>query len=294
MTDLITSISRMPEAGETLAARSFAIDRGGKGANQAVAAARLGAEVMLVARVGDDVFGAETLRHLRATGLDTRHVQAVPGVPSGIATILVEPSGENRILIVPGANDHLLPPCIEAAAEDLGRCGLIVLQLEIPLETVYHVVAWASRAGIEVLLNPAPAAPGLDLARIAAATFLVPNRGELALLTGLPTGTRDEAEAAARSLLARGSRTIIVTLGADGALLVEAGGSRHVPAIPVTPRDTTGAGDAFVGAFAAHYVRSRDIPAAMDWAVRYAADSITRPGTQSAFADAATFASFRG
>lgn len=294
MTDLVTTISRMPGAGETLAARSFAIDRGGKGANQAVVAARLGADVMLVARVGDDVFGAETLRHLRETGLDASHVRSVPGVPSGIATILVEPSGENRILIVPGANDHLLPAGIEAAAGDLGRCALIVLQLEIPLETVYHVVAWASRAGIEVLLNPAPAVPALELSRIAAATFLVPNQGELALLTGLPTETRDEAEAAAQSLVDRGLRTIIVTLGADGALLVEAGGSRHVPAVPVTPCDTTGAGDAFIGAFAEHYVRSRDIPAAMDWAVRYAADSITRPGTQSAFADAAAFAAFRG
>lgn len=293
MTDLVTYIDRMPEAGETLAAPSFAIGHGGKGANQAVAAARLGADVMLVARVGDDVFGTDTLAHLSATGIDTRHVRAVPGTMSGVAPIFVEPSGENRILIIHGANDRLLPADIDAAATDLRGCGLILLQLEVPRETVYHTLAWAAREGIEVILNPAPAAPDLEIDRVLDATFLIPNQTELALLTGMPATSRAEAESAARSLVARGLAAVIVTLGSDGALLVRDGPSQHVPAVPVEPRDTTGAGDAFVGAFAQHYAAHRDVVAAMRWGAAYAADSITRPGTQASFAGAKEFAAFR-
>lgn len=293
MVDLVTYIDRMPEAGETLAAPSFSMGHGGKGANQAVAAARLGGDVMLVSRVGDDLFGEGTIRNLQESGIDARHVRAVPGTQSGVAPIFVEPSGENRILIVKGANEHLLPADVEAAAEDLRRCSLILLQLEIPLETVYHTIDWATREGIEVLLNPAPATPELDVGRVLAATFLVPNQTELAIMTGLPTATREEVERAARVLVEKGVRTVIVTLGAEGALLVTAERVRHVPPVTVRPRDTSGAGDAFIGAFAQHYVHSRDIEAAMAWGATYAADSITRPGTQKAFADAAGFEAFR-
>jgi len=293
MVDLVTYTDRMPEAGETLAAPSFLMGHGGKGANQAVAAARLGADVMLVSRVGDDLFGEGTLRNFREVGIDARHVRAVPGTQSGVAPIFVEPSGENRILIVKGANDRLLPADVDEAAEDLRQCGLILLQLEIPLETIYHTVAWAWREGIEVLLNPAPAVPELDVERVLGATFLVPNQTELTILTGLPADTPAQAEAAARSLVARGIRTVIVTLGAEGALLVGDGPAVHVPSVPVWPHDTSGAGDAFIGAFAQHYVASRDVEAAMQQGAAYAADSITRPGTQKAFADTEGFAMFR-
>ena len=292
MVDLVTCIDRMPEAGETLAAPSFAMGHGGKGANQAVAAAKLGGNVLLVARVGDDLFGSGTLRHLAGLGLDTRHVRPVPGAQSGVASIFVDPAGENRILIVPGANARLRPADVDEAAADLATCDLIVLQLEVPLDTVYHAVEWAARRGIEVLLNPAPATPGLDIERIRSVAFLVPNQTELALLTGLPAGTRAEAAAAARILVARGPRAVIVTLGADGALLVGEGPPVHVPAVPVRALDTTGAGDAFIGAFAQRYVATHDTAAAMAAGARYAADSVTRPGTQSAFADAAGFAAF--
>ncbi|MCI0756944.1 ribokinase [Teichococcus vastitatis] len=293
MVDLVSYIDRMPEAGETLAAPSFAMGHGGKGANQAVAAARLGAEVLMVSRVGEDLFGEGTIRNLRELGIDTRHVWAVPGQQSGVAPIFVERSGENRILIIKGANEHLLPADVGAAAADLRQCGLILLQLEVPLDTIYHTIAWAAREGIEVLLNPAPAVPELDVSRILAASFLVPNQTELAILTNMPTDTPAQAEAAARSLVARGLRTVIVTLGADGALLVTDGPAVHIPPVRVQPHDTTGAGDAFIGAFAQHYVRSRDVAAAMRWGAAYAADSITRPGTQKAFADLATFQRFR-
>ncbi|MFC3127665.1 ribokinase [Pseudoroseomonas globiformis] len=292
MVDLVTYIDRMPEAGETLAAPAFSMGHGGKGANQATAAARLGGDVMLVSRVGDDMFGEGTIRNLARSGIDVTHVRAVPGAQSGVAPIFVEASGENRILIVKGANDRLLPEDVDAAAPELSRCGVILLQLEVPLETVYHTIAWAARQGIEVLLNPAPAVSGLDVERIVDATFLMPNQTELAILTGLPTGSRSEAEVAARSLVARGVRNVVVTLGAAGALLVGREEAVHVPAVPVKPVDTSGAGDAFIGAFAQHYVVSRDVPAAMGWGARYAADSITRPGTQKAFADEAGFRTF--
>ena len=293
MVDLVTYTDRIPAAGETLAGRSFMMGPGGKGANQAVAAARLGADVMLVSRVGDDMFGGGTIRGFQEAGLDVRHVRAVPGISSGVATIFVEPSGENRIVIAGGANDCLLPEDVDAASAHLKECSLILLQLEIPMETTYHTIEWAKREGIEVLLNPAPAVQDLDLSRILHATFLVPNQTELAILTGMPTETRAEVEAASRSLVAHGLKAVIVTLGADGALLVREGPSVHVPSVKVTPVDTVGAGDAFIGAFAEHYVRSRDLVAAIEWGVRYAADSITRPGAQKAYADAEAFARFR-
>jgi ribokinase len=292
MVDLVTYVDRMPGVGETLAAPRFEMGAGGKGANQAVAAAKLGSHVVMVSRVGDDVFGQNTLRNFRDLGIDARHVRAVPGVSSGVAPIFVEPSGENRILIVKGANDHLLPADFDEAAEDLLRCDLVLLQLEIPLQTVYHAIAWAARHGREILLNPAPATPDLDLDRVRAAAFLVPNQTELGLLTGLPTVTPEQAEAAARRLIDKGVGTVIVTLGADGALLVGAGPAERIAPVPVTPRDTTGAGDAFIGSFAHHYVQSRDVVDALRWASCYAADSITRPGTQKAFADREAFEAF--
>ncbi len=288
MTDLVTYVERMPVAGETLAARRFAMGFGGKGANQAVAAAKLGSAVTMVGKVGDDAFGRDTLAHYARLGIDTRHVGVAPGA-SGVAPIFVEPSGENRILIVPGANNALAPADIDRAADDLLGCDLILLQLEVPLATVYHAIDWAVRRGKAVVLNPAPATPELELARIASVAFLAPNQTELAILTGMPTGTVAQAEAAARALLAAGLRRVIVTLGAEGALLVADGPATHVPPAPVTPLDTTGAGDAFIGSFAHFYARAGDTVAAMTQAARYAADSITKPGTQSAFATAAEF-----
>ncbi len=289
MVDLVTYVARMPDRGETIEAPSFEMGHGGKGANQAVAAAKLGADVVMVTKVGDDTFGDDTIAGLRGVGIDIRHVGKVAGRSSGVATILVEPSGENRILIVKGANDDLTPEDVERAAADLRACDLILLQLEIPVETVYAALAFGARHGIATLLNPGPALATLDVERIRHATFLVPNETELRILTGLPVESLDEVEAAARSLMARGIGTVIVTLGARGALLVEAGGSTKVPPVPVTPVDTTGAGDAFIGSFARYYVERRDVVAALNQAVRYAADSITRRGTQKAYATEAEF-----
>jgi ribokinase len=279
-TDLVTFVDRMPEAGETLGAQDFVILPGGKGANQAVAAARLGADVAMIGRVGDDPFGTSALQSLRAEGIDTEGVAVSAGVPSGVATILVETSGENRILIVAGANGLVLPSDVPDTA--LQAASLVVLQLEIPLPTVADVIARATALGVKVLLNPAPAA-SLDPDMLRGVTYLVPNRDELGRLTGLMVSRTDDIVAAARRLVRHGVGSVIVTLGGDGALLVTQARVAHVEAPKVSPVDTTGAGDAFIGCFAQTLVATGDVDAALARAVRYAADSVTRRGAQGSY-----------
>jgi ribokinase len=292
MTDLVTYITRMPARGETVEAPRFEIGPGGKGANQAVAAARLGSGVVMVSKVGDDVFGRNTLANFAAQGIDARHVGVVEGVSSGVAPIFVEPSGENSILIIKGANNHLLPADVDAAAADLLACELILMQLEVPLATIYHTVALATRHGRRVVLNPAPATRDLDLAKLRDVAFFTPNRGELSLLTGLPTDSLPQIEAASQRLLEGGIRTVIATLGQDGVLLVTPEGATHVPTVPVAPVDTTGAGDAFIGSFAHFLAGGCEVPQALHWAVRYAAHSVTGRGTQKSYGDMAAFRAF--
>jgi ribokinase len=289
MTDLITYVTRMPEPGETLDAPRFAMAPGGKGANQAVAAALLGSPVVFVACVGDDAFGAAARANLTSLGIATEHVRTVAGAASGVAPILVEPSGENRILIVRGANDALTPEDVARADAALRTCSTLVLQLETPLETVYAAIQRGVSLGLRVVLNPAPAVGNLDIERLRGIAYLIPNQSELSLLSGLPVATRDEVVAAARSLIARGIERIVVTLGADGALLVEAKETLHVPGVAVEAIDTTGAGDAFIGSFVHHLTSGHTTRIALERAVRYAADSVTKPGTQRSYATRAAF-----
>src|SRR5271165_6427192 len=219
MVDLITYVRRMPVMGETVEAPSFEMGHGGKGANQAVAAAKLGASVIMVTAVGDDMFADATIKNLASLGVDTTYVRRVAGKSSGVAPIMVEPSGENSILIVKGANADLSPADVDEAAEALKNCDLILLQLEVPLETVYAAIAFGKRHGVKTLLNPAPATTALDLKRIIDVDFFVPNETELAILAGMPVDSEAEIVAAASSLNDRGLKTIIVTMGARGALL---------------------------------------------------------------------------
>jgi len=291
-TDLVTYITRMPARGETLEAPRFEMGPGGKGANQAVAAARLGSQVLMVSKVGNDVFGRSLLANFEEQGVDTRHVSVVDSVSSGIATILVEPSGENSILIVKGANNHLLPPHIDTATADLLSCKLILLQLEVPLETIYHTVAMAKQHGRPVILNPTPATPDLDLSKLQDVAFLTPNRGELSLLTGMPTGSLTEIAAASQKLRDAGIRAVITTLGHEGALLVARDGVVHVPSVQVATVDTTGAGDAFIGSFAHFLAGGAEVKRALHWAVRYAAHSVTARGAQRSYGDLAAFRAF--
>ena len=292
MVDLITYIDRMPVQGETLEAPGFAMGCGGKGANQAVAAAKLGADVLMLSKVGDDMFADNTVANFQRFGIDTRYVQRVPGVSSGVAPIFVRADSHNSILIVKGANAHLLPADIEAAAADLRECTLIVLQLEINLDTVYHAIEFAHRHGIAVLLNPAPALAGLSREHLAHLDFLIPNESELALISGHVVDSPQSAQTAARSLVTSGIRHVIVTLGEHGALYVGEEGKFQVPGVRVEARDTTGAGDAFIGCFIHHWNRDRHIRQAMERAVAYSACSVMGLGTQSSYPDSETFNRF--
>ena len=293
MVDLITYIDRMPAQGETLEAPGFALGCGGKGANQAVAAAKLGADVLMLTKVGDDMFADNTLANFQRFGIDTRYVQRVPGVSSGVAPIFVQADSHNSILIVKGANAHLVPADIDAAAQALRECSLIVLQLEINVDTVYHAIEFGRAHNIPVLLNPAPALPGLSREHLAHLDFLVPNESELALITGQVVDSPASAHKAAQTLVADGIRHVIVTLGQQGALYVGEEGEFQIPGLSVAARDTTGAGDAFIGCFIQHWSRDRDIRAAMTQAVAYSACSVTGLGTQTSYPDATAFAEFQ-
>jgi len=293
MVDLVTYTDRMPRKGETIEAPEFSMGFGGKGSNQAVAAARLGADVLMLTKVGDDVFGPSTKQNYINNGIDARYVDIVPGASSGVAPIFVDSSAENCIFIIKGANAQLLPADVDKAAEDLKRCKLIVLQLEVPLETVYYAIEFGARHGIETLLNPAPAALDLDLSRCLKVSFLIPNETELATLTGMPTEDNDQIVLAARALIARGIKTVVVTMGKKGAMLVTADRHAFIPGCDrVKAVDTTGAGDAYIGSFAHFYVESGDLVTSLKKATLYAADAVTKPGTQKSYASAAEFAAF--
>ncbi len=290
--DLVTYVDRMPVWGETIAAPRFEMSHGGKGANQAVAAAKLGATVVMVSKVGDDMLGEGVLLNFERMGVDASHVQRVAGQSTGTATILVDKSGDNFILIVKGANGDLNPDDIERAGDDLKTCDLILLQLEVPLETVYAAIAFGKRHGVKTVLNPAPAVRDLDVAIARDASFLMPNETELAILTRMPVESEAEVAAAAQSLIGHGFEAVIVTLGARGALLAAREGVRRVAPVKVQAIDTTGAGDAFIGSFARYFAAGLDLDAALAQATRYAADSVTKRGAQKSFATESEFEAF--
>ena len=280
--DLTTFTDRFPRPGETVFGSRFQLGFGGKGANQAVAARRCGARVSMVARVGDDLFGPATIANFESQEIDTTHVHLTPGVASGVAPIFVDPAGQNRILVIKGANDHLLPRDIDDAADLLQRADCLVLQLEIPVETVYYTLRLAGQLGIRTVLNPAPG-QALDLAAIAAADYVIPNETEAEALTGMPVTTLEEARACADALLKRGVPRVIVTLGANGALCANRDGLDHVPGYGVDAQDTTGAGDAFIGSFAAFLLSGCSEREAVARANVYAALSTLGAGTQMSF-----------
>lgn len=292
MVDLITYTNQMPKAGETLEAPDFAIGCGGKGANQAVAAAKMGGCVMMVSKVGDDLFAPNTVANLKQQGVDTQFVTTAPGTSSGVAPIFVDDQSQNRILIIKGANQQLKPADIDAAAEGLKACQLIILQLEIPLETVYYAIDFARQHDIKVILNPAPAVANLDIDYACKCDFFMPNETELEILTGMPVGTDDEVIRAGQTLLKRGLKNLIITLGARGSLWMAGDTLHQVAPTSVKAVDTSGAGDAFIGCFAHTLVKTGDIPTAMAQASAYAACSVTGRGTQRSYPDAETFQRF--
>jgi len=286
--DLTTFTNQFPKPGETIFGQKFDLGFGGKGANQAVAARLCGAEVFMVARVGSDLFGPATIENLRKQGIDTSHVRQVEGLSSGVAPIFVEPNGQNRILVVKGANDALRPNDVDAAAETLKTVDCIVLQFEIPVETVYYTIAFARKHGIRCILNPAPAQP-VDMGALKDLDYFVPNENEAEAITGTPVKNVEDAKKCAEKLVADGIRRVIITLGANGSLLASCEGSEHVAPFAVHAVDSSGAGDAFIGSFAVFLGEGVPEREAVRRANLYAGLSTTGVGTQKSFYDRARF-----
>ncbi|HEV3511724.1 MAG TPA: ribokinase [Candidatus Sulfotelmatobacter sp.] len=286
--DLTTFTDRFPKPGETIFGQKFDLGFGGKGANQAVAARLCGAEVFMVARVGSDLFGPATIENFRKQGIDPTHVKQVDGLSSGVAPIFVEPNGQNRIFVVKGANDALKPADVDAAAEVLKSSDCIVLQFEIPIETVYYTITFARKHGIRCILNPAPAQP-VDTAALKDLDYFVPNESEAETIMRTGVKTVEEAKQCAANLLSAGIRRVIITLGANGSLLATREGTEHVLPFAVNSVDSTGAGDAFIGSFAVFLAEGVPEKEAVRRANLYAALSTTGVGTQKSFYDRARF-----
>jgi ribokinase len=286
--DMTTFTNQFPKPGETIFAQKFDLGFGGKGANQAVAARLCGAEVFMIARVGSDLFGPATIENFRKQAIDTTHVKQVDGLSSGVAPIFVEPNGQNRILVIKGANDALKPSDVDAAADTLKSADCIVLQFEIPLETVYYAIAFARKHNIRCILNPAPAQQ-IDLAALKDLDYFVPNEHEAESITAGSVKNIDDAKRSAEKLLAHGIRRVIITLGSNGSLLATREGSEHVPTFAVQSIDSTGAGDAFIGSFAVFLGEGVPEREAVRRANLYAALSTTGVGTQKSFYDRSRF-----
>ncbi len=246
-------------------------------------AARLcGASVGMVAKVGSDLFGPATIENFRSQGIDASHVCVADGVSSGVAPIFVEPNGQNRIIVVKGANDTLSPEDVDTAAPLLKKADTIVMQFEIPLRTVYHTVRFAEANGIRCIVNPAPAQP-VDFKEICGADYFIPNESEAEAITGMPVRSIEEAKKCADFLLQRGMRRVVITLGERGCLLAGSDGAELIPAFKVAAVDTTGAGDAFIGSFAVFLGEGVPEKEALIRANLYAALSTTAVGTQKSF-----------
>ena len=286
--DLTTFSDRFPKAGETIFGQKFDLGFGGKGANQAVASRLCGADVFMVARVGSDLFGPATIENFKKLGIDATHVRQMEGVSSGVAPIFVEPNGQNRILVVKGANDLLKPADVDAAANLLKTIDCMVLQFEIPLETVYYSVSFARKNNIRCVVNPAPAQP-IDMSALVGLDYFVPNESEAESITGMPVRNVDDAKKCAKKLLSGGVKRIILTLGANGSLLAGRDGMEHVAAFSVKSVDSTGAGDAFIGSFAVFLGEGLPEREAVRRANLYAGLSTTGVGTQKSFYDRARY-----
>lgn len=278
--DLVTRAERLPRAGETLAGDSFATVPGGKGANQAVAAARLGANVAMIGCVGDDAYGQQLRGALLAESIDCESVTAVAGVSSGVALIVVDASSQNAIVIVAGSNGRLTPEVMAAFDSKLAEAEVIICQLEVPMETVGYTLKRGRELGKIVVLNPAPATGPLPSSWLPLIDYLIPNESEATALTGVTVDSLATAELAAGKLLAAGAAKVIITLGVLGSLFADGRKFQHFPAPKVQAVDTTAAGDTFVGGFAAALAQGQSESEAIRFGQTAAALSVTRAGAQ--------------
>ena len=279
--DLVVRVPRLPAPGETLAGRELLLVPGGKGANQAVAVARMGQSVVLNGNVGDDGYGQTLLDGLRRNAVDVTAVAIKPACSSGLAFINVDDQGQNAIVILAGANGLLEPQDVTRHEALWTGARILITQFEIQMPTVEQAVRMAKQHGLTVILNPAPAAPMSAAQDVIAQTdYLILNETELEVLTGIRPTSHGDLELAGRRLLEAGARVVIVTLGADGAATVEPRSCEFVPAVRVDAVDTTAAGDAFIGAFAAALLRGEPLRACVAFANRAGALAVTRPGAQ--------------
>ena len=279
-TDMVVKAARIPAPGETILGGRFLMNPGGKGANQAVAAARLGGAVVFVAKVGDDLFGREAKSLFAKEGICTDYVLTDAVEPSGVALIMVDEKGENCISVASGANGTLTPGDVEAARGEIEKAGLILMQLETPVETVLRAAQWASAKGVPVVLNPAPACELPD-ALLKCLSLITPNESESQLLTGIQVSDETSAALAAKALCAKGVKSVVITMGAKGAFVYADGQGVLVPAFKVKAVDTTAAGDVFNGALAVALTEGHSLTVAVGFAAKAASVSVTRMGAQA-------------
>lgn len=279
-TDMVIKTAHLPVPGETILGGTFFMNAGGKGANQAVAAARLNGQVTFVTKIGDDVFGKKSIQLYNDEGVDTSYISVDNNLPSGVALITVDDNGENCIVVASGANAALNPADINNANMALGEASIILVQLEIPLETVKHIAGVAVKNNIQLVLNPAPACPLPDEI-LSAVSIITPNKKEAEMLTGCTITDMDTAMQAAKLLADKGIKTVIITLGAEGALILADDDYTIVPALSVSAVDTTAAGDIFNGALVVAISEQHSISQAVQFANNAAAISVTRLGAQA-------------
>ncbi len=276
-TDMVIKADHLPAAGETILGGTFFMNDGGKGANQAVAAARLGGNVMFVAKTGNDTLGQQAKEMFQNENINTSYILTDPILPSGVALIVVDKKGENSIVVASGANSSLLPDDLAEVRPLIGDAAVVLVQLEIPLVTVESIAAATKSAGTKMILNPAPAR-ALPDSLLNGLFLITPNENEAGMLTGVEVTGVDSAKQAARKILERGVKNVIITLGANGALVFDDGIFTHVPVLSVKAVDSTAAGDVFNGALAVAISEGQDLVSATKFACRAAAISVTRLG----------------
>ncbi|HXK58608.1 MAG TPA: ribokinase [Acidobacteriota bacterium] len=278
-TDMVVKSARIPGPGETVLGGEFVMAAGGKGANQAVAAARLGADVTLVARVGDDLFGERAIAGFRQEKIVADYIVKDPNKPSGVALIMVDDHGENIISVAPGANAELSPEDVQKARPAIEQADVVLIQLEIPLPAVHEAARLGEQSGARVILNPAPAQP-LDDTLISCVDIITPNETEAEILTGIRPDSQEQLRKAAEELLRRGVNTVVITMGGKGSFLVSGEETGMVPTVPIRPVDTTAAGDAFNAALAIALAEGRGLRESISFANRAGALTATRLGAQ--------------
>ena len=282
--DLVIRCEKLPVPGETLLARSSSEISGGKGANQAVAAARAGGQVSMIGRVGDDALAERLVANLKNEGVDCSQVQFTKDCSSGLAIVAVEDSGQNSIMVVPGSNRKVTAADVGKARSVIESSDVLLLQLEVPLDTVREAILVAKQAGVKVILDPAPAPKTLP-EEFLKVDLLCPNESEAEALTGISVQMVEEAIQAANVLRTKGAATVIITMGKQGALLVDGNGHQMIPALPLKAKDTTAAGDAFAGALGAYWAMETPLKEAIRFANAAGAIAASRFGAQPSMGD---------